>query len=86
MSKFSTKLPSLTENYSKKYLKRLAGRSDLEDALKKLDERRHEWPSHKIWAIQNVDGRVNDVNDRRRSAHGVYVNSSLLVTKINPDP
>ena len=35
--KFYTKIPSLTENYSEKYLKSLAGRTYLEDALKKLD-------------------------------------------------
>jgi hypothetical protein len=33
---------SVTENYAEKFLKRLAGRTDLEDALKKLDKLTHE--------------------------------------------
>ena len=42
MSKFNGKMMSLTEDYSEKYLKKLAGRTDLEDALKKLDKLTHE--------------------------------------------
>jgi hypothetical protein len=67
VSKFYTKHPSLTESHSEKYLKRLAGRTDLEDALKKLDKFTQEEArmgiAHNLRTIQNVDGRMNDVND-----------------------
>ena len=38
MSKFYRIMPSLTETCSEKYLKGLAGRTDLVDALKKPDK------------------------------------------------
>ena len=58
-------MPSLTENYSEKYLKRLAGRTDLEDALKKLDKLTQEEArmaiAQNLRATQNVDDRVKGV-------------------------
>ena len=60
--------PSLTENYSEKFLKRLAGRADLEDALKKLDKLTQEEArmaiAQNLRATQNVDDRVKEVNDK----------------------
>jgi len=58
---------SLTENHSEKYLKRLAGKTDLEDALKKLDKLTHEEArmaiAQNLRATQNVDDRVKGVDD-----------------------
>ena len=58
-------MPLPTENYSEKFLKRLAGRTDLEDALKKLDRLTHEEAfmaiAQNYKAIQNVDGRVKGI-------------------------
>ena len=61
-------MTGLTEDYSEKYLKRLAGRTDLEDALKKLDKLTHEEArmaiAQNLRATQNVDDKVKEVNDR----------------------
>jgi hypothetical protein len=60
--------PSLTENHSEKFLKRLAGRTDLEDALKKLDTLTHEEAriatAQNLKATYTVDDRVKGVDDR----------------------
>ena len=68
MSKSYTKIPLLTEHYSEKFLKRLAGRTDLEDALKKLDKLTQEEArmaiAQNLRATQNVDDRVKEVNDK----------------------
>ena len=67
MSKDHLKMPSLTENHSEKYLKRLAGRTDLEDALRKLDKLTQEEArmaiAQNLRATQNVDERVKGVGD-----------------------
>ena len=67
MSKVYSKMLSLTENHSEKYLKRLAGKTDLEDALKKLDKLTHEEArmaiAQNLRATQNVDDRVKGVDD-----------------------
>jgi len=59
-------MPSPTENYSEKFLKRLAGRTDLDDALKKLDKLTHEEAgmaiAQNLKATQNVDDRVRGVD------------------------
>jgi hypothetical protein len=66
---------SPTENYPEKFLKRLAGRTDLEDALKKLDKLTHEEArmataanlkiTHTVDAkVDSVSGDVKEVNDR----------------------
>jgi len=61
-------MPWLIEYYSEKYLKRLAGRTDLEDGLKKLDKLTQEEArmaiAQNLRATQNVDDRVKEVNDR----------------------
>jgi hypothetical protein len=61
-------MTGLTEDYSEKYLKRLAGRTDLEDALKKLDKLTQEEArmaiTQNLRATQNVDDKVKEVNDR----------------------
>ena len=59
-------MPLPTENYSEKFLKRLAGRTDLEDALKKLDRLTHEEArmaiAQNLKATQDVDDRVRGVD------------------------
>ena len=61
------KFPSLTENPSEKFLKRLAGRTDLEDALKRLDKLTQEEArmaiAQNLRATQNVNDRVKGVDD-----------------------
>ena len=68
MSQFYGEMTGLTEDYSEKYLKRLAGRTDLEDALKKLDKLTQEEArmaiAQNLRATQNVDDKVKEVNDR----------------------
>ena len=59
-------VPSPTESYSEKFLKRLAGRTDLEDGLRKLDKLTHE--EARMATVQNlkathtVDDRVKGVD------------------------
>jgi len=64
-------MASPTENYSEKFLKRLAGRTDLDDALKKLDKLTQEEARMAIAqnrkAIQNVDDRVRGVGAKVNS-------------------
>ena len=56
---------SATENHAEKFLKRLAGRTDLEDALKKLDKLTHEEArmaaAQNLKATHKVDDRVKGV-------------------------
>jgi len=90
VSIFYTKMSSLTEYYSVKYLKRLAGRTDVEDALKKLDKLTHEEArmaiAQNLRTTQNVDDRVKEVNDMVT----VLIEGTQIVfqsvAKINPDP
>ena len=67
-------MPSLTENYSEKYLKRLAGRTDLEDALKKLDKLTYEEArmatAQNLKATHTVDDRVKGVDAKVDSVGG----------------
>jgi len=69
-----TNPPSLTEHFSEKYLKRLAGRTDLEDALKKLDKLTHEEArmaaAQNLRATHDVDDRVKGVDAKMASVGG----------------
>ena len=90
-------MPSPTEDYSEKFLKRLAGRTDLEDALKKLDNLTHEEArmaiAQNLKATQNVDARVRGVDAKVDSVgSGVKVlidgtstvfSCRLLVTEVD---
>ena len=53
-------------HYSEKYLKRLAGRTDLDDALKKLDKLTHEEArmatAQNLKATHTVDNRVKGID------------------------
>ena len=68
MSEYCTITPSPIENWSEKFLKRLAGRTDLEDGLKKLDKLTHEEArmatAQNLNATHTVDNRVKGVDDR----------------------
>ena len=59
-------MPSLTETCSEKYLKGLAGRTDLVDALKKLDkltlEEARLATAQNLKATHTVDNRVRGVD------------------------
>jgi len=61
-------MASLTENYSEKFLKRLAGRTDLDDALKKLDKLTHEEArmatAQNLKATHTMDDRVKVVDTK----------------------
>jgi len=63
-----TNLVPLTEISSEKYLKRLAGRTDMEDALKRLDKLTQEEArmaiAQNLKATHAVDDRVRVVDDR----------------------
>ena len=67
-------MPSPTDNYSEKLLKRLAGRTDLEDALKKLDKLTHEEArmatAQNLKATHPVDDRVKVVDAKVDSVSG----------------
>jgi hypothetical protein len=58
----------LTEIFSGKYLKKLVGRTDLEDALKRLDKLTQEEArmatAQVLKATHNVDDRVKGVADK----------------------
>jgi len=57
-----------TELSAERYLKKLAGRTDVEDALKRLDKLTHEeaWmaTAQVLRAIHNVDDRVRGVDNK----------------------
>ena len=57
----------LTKQYSEKYLKKLIGRTNIEDALKKLDKLSHEeaWMgiAQNLRVAQTVDENVKKVVD-----------------------
>ena len=67
-------MSSPTENYSEKFLKRLAGRTDLDDALKKLDNLTHEEArmatAQNLKATQNVGDSVKAVGAKVDSVSG----------------
>jgi hypothetical protein len=58
----------LTERFSEKYLKKLIGRTDIEDALKRLDRLTQEetrMASAQVLKVANtVDDRVKGVDDK----------------------
>ena len=58
----------LTEMFSGKYLKKLVGRSDIEDALKRLDKLTQEEArmatAQVLQVTHTVDGRVKAVDDK----------------------
>jgi hypothetical protein len=58
-------MPSLTGKYPEKYLKRLAGRTDLEDAVNKLDKLTNEEArmimAQNLKATHTADDRVRGV-------------------------
>ena len=68
MSDICTNTVWLTECPSEKYLKRLAGRTDIEDALKRLDKLTHEEAqmaiAENLKATHAVDDRVKGVVDK----------------------
>jgi len=68
VSDISTIVPRLTERASEKYLKRLVGRTDMEDALKRLDKLTHEEArmaiAENLKATHAVDDRVKGVVDK----------------------
>ena len=57
-----------TELSAERYLRKLAGKTDVEDALKRLDKLTHEeaWmaTAQVLRATHNVDDRVASVNER----------------------
>ena len=61
-------IPPPTEISSEKYLKKLAGRNDIEDALKRLDKLTHEEArmaiAQNLKATHTVDERVRGVVDK----------------------
>ena len=70
-------------------MKRLAGRTDLEDALKKLDKLTQEEArmaiAQNLRATQNVDDRVEEVNDKVAVLiDGTQTHSSLSLKSSNP--
>ena len=71
---------SLIENCSEKFLKRLAGRTDLEDGLKKLDKLTHEEArmatAQNLKATHIVDDRVKAVGGEVREVNN---NVALLI-------
>jgi hypothetical protein len=67
-------MTSLTGKYPEKYLKRLAGRTDLEDALKKLDKLTNEEArmvtAQNLKVTHSTDGRVRGVDAKVDSVRG----------------
>ena len=68
MSNSSTNMPSLAKRYSEKYMKKLMGRTDMEDGLKRLDKLTQEEArmatSQVLKVTHTVDERVRGVADR----------------------
>jgi hypothetical protein len=80
---FSMWVSPATEECPEKYGKRLIGRTDLEDALKRLDKLTQEEArmgiAENLRATHAVDNRVADVNDKVAEViHGVCQSSSVL--------
>ena len=74
MSIFCTTMLLVTENNSEKYLMRLAGRTDLEDSLKKLDKLTHEEvrmaTAQNLKATHTVSDRVKGIDVKVDSVGG----------------
>ena len=68
VSRCCTIMSLLTEMFSGKYLKKLVGRSDIEDALKRLDKLTQEEArmatAQVLQVTHTVDGRVKAVDDK----------------------
>jgi len=68
VSDICTNMTLLIECFPEKYLKRLAGRTDMEDALKRLDKLTHEEArmavAQNLKATHVVDDRVKGVVDK----------------------
>jgi hypothetical protein len=94
VSDIHTNITSLTECYSGKYLKKLAGRTDIEDALKRLDKLTHEEArmaiAENLKATHAVGDRVRgvmdgvvDVGDAVRDVGARVANVGDGVTAVN---
>ena len=89
MSKQYTMFASPTENRSEKFLKRLAGRTDLEDGLKKLDKLTHEEArmaiAQNLKATHIVDDRVKGVDAKVDTVGGDVkeVNDRVILVNNN---
>ena len=80
MSKPYTTIASPTEYCSEKFLKRLAGRTDLEDGLKKLDMLTHE--EARMATAQNLKA-TNTVDDRLKVVDAKVDNIGGDVKEVN---
>jgi len=80
-------IPQLTERSSEKYLKKLVGKTDMEDALKRLDQLTHEEArmaiAQSLKATHTVDGRVRLVVDRVTSVDAKAASINDEVKAIN---
>ena len=76
---FTTSMPSVTKRCSEKYGKKLIGRSDLEDALKRLDELTHEEArmatAEVLRMTHAIDERVTRVDDKV----GAVINGAQII-------
>ena len=77
----------LTEPFSEKYLKKLIGRTDIEDALKRLDRLTQEearMASAQVLNVANtVDDRVKDVNDQVKDVNDQVKDVNYQVKGVN---
>lgn len=86
---FLIDIPQLTEQYSEKYLSKLIGKTDMEDALKRLDRLTHEKArmaiAQSLKATHTVDDRVRLVVDRVTSvdARAASINDDVKVINDN---
>ena len=75
MSHLCTNTPPLTELSPERFLKRLAGKTDIEDALKRLDKLTNEEArmatAQVLKATLNIDDGVKGVDDRVAAVEGV---------------
>ena len=80
-------MQSPTGKYAEKFLKRLAGRTDLEDALKRLDKLTHEETrmamAQNLKATHTVDDRVKGVDTKMDSIGGEVKEVNDKVTVVN---
>ena len=75
MSRLCTNTPPLTELSPERFLKRLAGKTDIEEALKRLDKLTNEEArmatAQVLKATLNIDDGVKGVDDRVAAVEGV---------------
>ena len=83
MSDICANTASLTYGSSEKYLKRLAGITNMEDALKRLDKLTHEEArmaiAQNLKATRDVDDRVKGVGDAVRGVDARVANGVKAV-------